>query len=81
MASKQKELTVYDFAKHCMRDAEFNKGGVPKNERKYLDAIGFEYSVKDGCLYGCGEDLGKFFEAMTTLQTLNEKYMRKQNGG
>ena len=31
-------MTVYDFAKKCMADPEFNRGGIVKNERKYLDA-------------------------------------------
>ena len=33
----EKQITVYDFAKACMKDAEFNKGGIPKNERKFLN--------------------------------------------
>ena len=41
-------MTVYDFAKKCMADPEFNRGGIVKNERKYLDAVGFQYMVEDG---------------------------------
>lgn len=67
-------MTVYDFAKKCMKDEEYNRGGVVKNERKYLDAIGFEYTVKDGIIAAGGEDLTKFYEAMETLRRLNEKY-------
>ena len=69
-------MTVYDFAKKCMADEEFNKGGVPKNERKCLDAIGFEYTVKDGCVMNFGEDLKKFYDAMTTLLVLHNKYKK-----
>lgn len=67
-------MTVYDFAKKCMKDEEYNRGGVVKNERKYLDAIGFEYTVKDGVVVTGGEDLVKFYTAMETLRRLNEKY-------
>ena len=69
-------MTVYDFAKKCMADEEFNRGGIPKNERKYLDDIGFEYTVKDGCVYSYGDDLSKFFDAMQTLCDLQRKYNR-----
>jgi len=67
-------MTVYDFAKKCMDDEEFNRGGIIKNERKYLDDIGFEYSVKFGCVYSHGEDLAAFYSAMQTLLDLNNKY-------
>lgn len=67
-------MTVYDFVKKCMNDAEFNAGGVPKDERKYLDGIGFEYTVKDGQVYSYGEDLDEFFRAMCALARLNKKY-------
>lgn len=67
-------MTVYEFAKKLFKDEEFNCGGIIANERKYLDAIGFEYTVKDGCLYGMGDDLKAFYEAMATLQMLNKKY-------
>ena len=70
-------MTVYEFAKKCMNDEEFNRGGIIKNERKYLDAVGFEYTVKDGGIESLGEDLGKFYDAMTTLLTLNDKYTRR----
>lgn len=72
-------MTVYDFAKKCMADEEFNRGGIIKNERKYLDAIGFEYTVKDGCISDSGEDLSRFYSAMETLLNLNRKY-QKQGG-
>lgn len=67
-------MTVYEFAKKLMKDEEFNRGGIIRNERKYLDAVGFEYTVKDGCLYSQGEDLTKFYEAMYTLYELEKKY-------
>lgn len=67
-------MTVYEFAKKLMADEEFNRGGVPKNERKYLDMIGFEYTVRDGQVYGYGDDLDKFYKAMCTLCDLNRKY-------
>lgn len=68
--------TVYDFAKACMKDPEFNRGGIVKNERKWLDAIGFEYTVVGGQVNGSGEDLAKFYEAMQTLLTLKDKYSK-----
>ena len=67
-------MTVYDFARKCMKDEEFNRGGIVKNERKCLDAIGFDYSVKGGMIESSGEDLTKFYEAMETLRYLNDKY-------
>lgn len=67
-------MTVYEFAKKCMNDEEFNRGGIVKNERKYLDAVGFEYTVKDGVLASQGEDLSMFYDAMMTLLVLNDKY-------
>ena len=69
-------MTVYDFAKKCMADDEFNRGGFIKNERKYLDEIGFEYTVKDGCIRDHGEDLSAFYHAMQILSDLNKKYSR-----
>ena len=69
-------MTVYEFARKCMKDEEFNRGGVPKGERKCLDSIGFEYTVKDGCIQGFGEDLRKFYEAMQTLLDLETKYSK-----
>lgn len=69
-------MTVYDFAKKLMNDDEFNRGGVMKNERKYMDAIGFEYTVKDGCVESYGDDLRDFFSAMCTLCDLNRKYTK-----
>jgi len=69
-------MTVYDFAKKLMKDEEFNRGGVMKNERRYIDAIGFEYTVKDGELVSYGDDLRKFFEAMCILCELNQRYTK-----
>lgn len=70
------DKTVYDFAKHCMNDANFQVSGIPTNERKWLDAIGFEYTVKDGCISNSGEDLSEFYNAMCTLLALNNKYAK-----
>lgn len=69
-------MTVYDFVRKCMNDAEFNRGGVVKDERKCIDAIGFEYTVKDGVIYSYGEDLEAFYNAMVVLQKLNAKYSK-----
>lgn len=71
-----KDYTVYDFAKKLMADDEFNRGGIMKNERKYIDSIGFSYTVHDGVLDEYGEDLNKFFSAMCTLCELNRKYAK-----
>lgn len=69
-------MTVYEFAKVCMKDAEFNRGGIVTNERKCLDAVGFEYTVKGGVISESGEDLAKFYDAMFILRNLNEKYSK-----
>lgn len=68
------QITVYSFAKKLMADEEFNRGGVMKNERKYIDAIGFDYTVHGGTLDEYGDDLRMFFSAMCTLCDLNHKY-------
>ena len=67
-------MTVYEFANKCMADKEFNNGGIVTNEREYLDAVGFEYTVSRGCVSASGPDLAKFYEAMETLRDLNIKY-------
>lgn len=69
-------MTVYEFAKKCMADKEFNAGGIVTNERKHLDAVGFEYTVEGGQVSGTGKDLADFYEAMATLRRLNEKYSK-----
>lgn len=69
-------MDVYGFAKACMKDEEFNRGGIIKNERKYLDAIGFEYTVENGSVKAAGDDLGRFYQAMSTLLELQNKYSR-----
>ena len=69
-------VTVYDFARKLMKDEEFNRGGIMKNERKYIDAIGFDYAVHNGEIE-YGDDLSKFFSAMCTLCELQKKYNRE----
>ena len=69
-------MTVYEFAQKCMKDEEFNRGGICKNERKMLDSVGFEYTVKDGQVHSYGADAEEFFKAMVTLCELNRKYAR-----
>lgn len=71
-------MTVIQFANKCMKDADFLKGGVMKNERKYLDDIGFKYTVEDGCITESGDDLHEFYNAVYTLLRLNERYERKR---
>lgn len=71
------KTTVYSFAKHCMNDPEFNHfGGLPTNERRFLDAIGFDYTVKDGDIQEEGEDLKVFYRAMATIRRLHYKYKK-----
>lgn len=68
------KTTIYSFARACMKDKEFNCGGIIENERRYLDAIGLEYTVdKDGCIES-GDDLCEFYTSMYTLWRLNKKY-------
>lgn len=67
-------MTVYDFAKKYMEDPEFNRGGIPANERTMLDAVGFDYTVENGEVKCYGEDAQAFFSAMCTLAALNRKY-------
>lgn len=71
-------MTVYDLAKKCMKDEEFNRGGIIKNERKYLDAVGFAYKVDGGVVVECGDDAHEFYEAMCTLAKLNQKYSERK---
>ena len=53
-------MTVYEFAKKCMDDSEINAGGIVTNERKYLDAVGFTYTVKGGSVQCIGDDAEEF---------------------
>ena len=69
-------MNVYEFVEKLLHDEEFNGGGIVKNEREYLDLIGFEYTVKDGIIAGEGEDLKAFYEAMETIRQLNLKYKK-----
>lgn len=32
---------VYNFAKHCLGDAEWNAGGIPSKEKYYLRKLGW----------------------------------------
>lgn len=67
-------MDVYGFAKKLMNNDDFNGGGIIRNERKYLDSIGFEYTVKDGCIYNESDDMREFYRAMETLRMLQKKY-------
>lgn len=69
-------MNVYEFAAALLHDEEFNGGGIIKNERMFLDSIGFEYTVKDGAICDAGEDLRAFYEAMETIRQLNLKYKK-----
>ena len=69
-------MTVYEFAKACMKDKEFNCGGIIPNERKYLEAVGFAFTVEKGD-YNIGEDACKFYEAMAILRELQKKYSKQ----
>lgn len=70
-------MTVIQFANKCMKDAEFLKGGIIKNERKYLDDIGFSYTVQGGQIVDSGDDLNDFYKAVFTLLRLNDKYRKE----
>ena len=71
-------MTIYDFARACMRDAEFNKGGIVKNEKKYLDGLGIQYHLDEwGNLYSDDENLDKFYNAMYTLLYLKLEFDKK----
>ena len=70
-------MTVFEFAKKLMNDEEFKRGGVPKNERKYIDAVGFKYTVENGTITECGSDLSDFYVAMAKLLELEKKYNKE----
>ena len=69
-------MTVFEMAKKLMKDKDFLMGGISLNERKWADAVGFEYTVKDGCIYNTGEDMTEFYKAMATLLDLEKKYSK-----
>lgn len=69
-------MNVYEFVEKLLHDEEFNGGGIVKNEREYLDSIGFKYTVEDGVITEGGEDLRAFYEAMETIRQLNLKYKK-----
>lgn len=70
-------MTVIQFANKCLKDKEFTRGGIVKNERRCLDEIGFSYKVDGGVIVESGEDLTKFYEAVNTLLMLNKKYLKE----
>ena len=67
-------MTVFEFAKKLMKNEEFLAGGIAKNERKMLDAVGFEYTMKNGTIHHVGDDATEFYNAMATLVKLQKKY-------
>lgn len=67
-------MTVIQFFNKCMKDPETRAGGFMKNERKYLDEIGFKYTVENGQITDYGKDLHEFYEAFYTILRLNDKY-------
>lgn len=70
-------MTVYGFAKKLMEDKDFECGGIAKNEKKWADAVGFDYSTDESGNIECsGDDMAEFYEAMFTLWQLNRKYKR-----
>lgn len=69
-------MTIYELANKYMKDDEHNSGGIPRNERKWMDEVGFEYTVEGGCIKCYGEDASKFVDAMCTLAELNKKYSK-----
>lgn len=71
-------MTVYEFAKRCMNDEEFNTGGIVTNERTYLDAVGFSYTVKGGSVHSISDDAEEFYRAMEVLRKLNNKYSKAE---
>lgn len=71
-----KYMDVYAFARYCMKDSEFNAGGIVSNERRWLDYVGFDYAVKDGQVCSTGDDLAEFYKAMEILRTLQKKYSK-----
>lgn len=69
--------TVYGFAKHCMQDDEFQRGGIPTGETDWLKSIGMEFTVHEDGVIEIGEDASRFYTAMATLYELDRKYSRK----
>lgn len=67
-------MTVLQFFNKCLKDPETLAGGIMKNERKYLDAVGFKYTVEDGQIVEYGEDLHEFYEIFYSLLRLEKKY-------
>lgn len=58
-----KTNTVYAFAKHCMEDDEFNRGGLPAKEAYYLKKLGWNRE---------SDELAEFYKALTTIQIIQE---------
>ena len=69
-------MTVYEFAEILLKDKEVNCGGIIRNEKEYVDAVGFPYEEEDGEIVENGEDLTKFYEAIYTLIGLQKKYTK-----
>ena len=56
---------IYNYAKHCFKDKDFNMGGNPQKEKYYLNKMGLTPEDKD---------VSMFYQAMCTLYELNKKY-------
>lgn len=70
-------MTVIQFFNKCLKDPETRAGGIMENERKYLDAVGFKYTVEDGRVVEYGEDLDEFYKILYSLLRLEKKYSKE----
>lgn len=58
------EKWVYEFAKHCLTDKEFNRGGIPTKELYYRKKLNW----RNDCL-----KLKLFYEAVCQLYDLQRE--------
>lgn len=55
---------VYEFAKYCLDDEEFNRGGIPTEEKNFLNKLGWKIG---------DVNLALFYEAVGRLYDLQKE--------
>lgn len=60
-----RDNTVYNFARHCLSDKEWNMGGIPTKENYYLKKL--EWNIDS-------DELEEFYNALRIIWKLDNKY-------
>ena len=74
------KTTIFSFARYCMNDDEFLRGGIPSGEKDFLDALGMDYDTdENGVITGTSGDVARFYNALWILRDLSQKYPQGDN--